>query len=216
MDWSFGMKNVLSLAALACAGSAMAGPTTLLTIPVADILGNREFAYTYTISGTEKNIDPRWYHSQGFAFGFFDRFEFGFDEDFEGYTLLHFRLKILEDPKEARWAISGGFNGWNQDDETVATSHLVGRYDFSCFRLHAGVIRDFERTRPFIGLDGPVFGDCTWMAEYTGGPGGMAWAGLSVPVKGVNGLSLSGAMGFPEKRVDGYQFMFSAYWGTKL
>lgn len=163
------MRCFFSMVGVALAGSALAGPTMLITIPIADILGNREFAYTYGISGTESKIDSRWYHAQGLAVGFYDRFEFGLDEDFAGSTSLHFRLKLIEDPKDAKWAVSLGFNGWNMDDETAATSHICGRYDFSGFRLHGGLTKSFDGTRPFIGLDGPIFGDWTWMLEHTGG-----------------------------------------------
>jgi hypothetical protein len=210
------MRCTFSMVGVALAGSALAGPTMLITIPIADILGNREFAYTYGISGTESKIDSRWYHAQGMAVGFFDRFEFGLDEDFAGSTSLHFRLKLIEDPKDAKWAFSVGFNGWNMDDETAATSHICGRYDFSGFRLHGGFTKSFDGTRPFIGLDGPIFGDWTWMLEHTGGPGSMTWGGLNVPVKGVNGLSVMGAVGLPERRSDGLQFSLSATWGVKL
>lgn len=206
-------RSIALAAAAACAAGTLAGPTGLITIPIADILGDREFAYTYGVSGTEPRLDKRWYSAQGYAIGLFDVLELGLDNDFLGTSELSLRLKLLEDPKDARWALSVGARAWHNGEE--GSWHLMGRYDLPQFRVHAGLVKSDEH-RWVLGLDGPVFGDSTWMLEHTSGTGSITWGGLSVPVKGVAGLSVMAALGVPGDRSLGTQYSLSFTWGTKF
>jgi hypothetical protein len=208
------MKRCIALSAIAaCASGALAGPTVLINIPIADILGHREFAYIYGVSGTEARIDKRWYSYQGYAIGLFDILELGLENDFLGTSELSLRLKLLEDPKDARWALSVGARAWHNGEE--GSWHLMGRYDLPHFRIHGGVVKSDEH-RWVLGLDGPVFGDSTWLLEHTSGTGAITWGGLSVPVKGIAGLSVTAAIGVPGDRSIGTQYSLSLYWGTKF
>lgn len=119
--------------------AAWAGPTGLLIIPIADILGHGEAAYTYALSGNERNIDKGYVHGHGLQLGVADRIEFGFDNDFFGGTTYNAKMLLVDDKKDGRYALSFGL--LNMGD-TKGDMYLVGRYNLSerC-RLHCGYMQ---------------------------------------------------------------------------
>jgi hypothetical protein len=203
------LRRCLVLAAAFGPALACAWPTGLASIPIADILGHREALLSYGVFGTEQNVDKRIYHSQGVTVGLFDRVELGYDNDFEGTTELNAKVLLFEDPEEAAWALSVGVMGFT---DGKGSPYVVGRKDFDSFRLHAGVVRQ-DGDRLMLGIDGEAFGDCTWMVDYTSGPGAITWAGLDVPISQLDGLSLFAAVGVPHRRSDGVQAQLALYYG---
>lgn len=200
---------VRGLAMMTMFGAAMAasaGPTMLNFIPVADILRHREAAIAYTISGTEKGIDPTVTHAHAITIGLFDRLEVGYDNDFLGSTTLNAKILLLEEPVDGKWALSAGIMNW--DLYGYSEPYLVGRYDLPSCRLHLGAIRD-DRWRLIAGVDFPIFGDWTAMLDYKSGPGSYTWFGLSAPIRGVEGLSVWAGVGYPMTRSDGVQWSAS-------
>jgi hypothetical protein len=204
------LRCCVSLAvAFLCQSVVLAWPTSLASIPIADILGHRELLANYGVFGTEQNVDKRIYHSQGLTVGLFDRVELGYDTDFEGTTELNAKLLLIEDPSEAAWALSVGVMGFV---DGKGSPYVVGRHDFTGFRAHAGLLRQ-DGDRLMLGFDGEAFGDCTWMVDYTSGPGATTWVGLDVPIRQVDGLSLFAAVGVPHRRSDGLQAQLALYYG---
>jgi hypothetical protein len=207
------LRRCLPLACAALAPAcALAWPTGLASIPIADILGHREALVSYGVFGTEQNVDKRIYHSQGLVVGLFDRLELGYDNDFEGTTELNAKVLLFEDPDEAAWAVSAGVMGFV---DGKGSPYIVGRHDFRGFRAHAGMLRQ-DGDRLMLGFDGEAFGDCVWMLDHTTGPGAMTWAGLDVPINAVPGLWVTGTIGFPHRRSDGIQGSLEVSFGTKF
>ncbi|MGV3618646.1 MAG: hypothetical protein ACO1SV_25260 [Fimbriimonas sp.] len=196
------MKTLLTLALLAATSAAMASETFLISIPVADILGDREayaMAYAY---GNERNVSRGAYaFGQGLELGLGDRIEFGYDNDFLGSTLLNAKLQIASGET---WALSAGFNGAVPGGRT-SNQYLVGRLDFSDFRLHAGILKN-DRNRLMLGIDGDLGGGWSYMADFVSGPGSATWVGVNAPL---GNLCLTVAGGLPGRRSDGIQHMVS-------
>jgi hypothetical protein len=196
------MKTLLTLALFATTSAAMASETFLISIPIADILGNREayaMAYAY---GNERNISRGAYtFGQGVELGLGDRIEFGYDNDFLGSTLLNAKLQIVS---EEMWALSAGFNGVTPGGR-APNQYLVGRIDFSAFRFHAGILKN-DRHRLMLGVDGDLGGGWSYMADFISGPGSATWVGINAPL---GNLCLTVAGGVPSRRSDGIQHMVS-------
>lgn len=205
-------RFALSALVIAAPFVALAGPTGLASIPIADILGHREALYAYAAAGTESHVDKKIAHAHGLTVGLFDRVELGFDNDFAGGTNYNAKLLLAEDPRNASWALSVGVLGF---EDGKGSPYLVGRKDFKGFRAHGGVLRDGE-DRLILGFDGLAFGDCVWMLDHTTGSGSMTWAALDVPVKPVDGMSVTFSLGIPQKRSDGVQGSVTLNFGTKF
>lgn len=193
--------------------AAFAGPTGLVSMPIADILGHREYLHTWTMFGTEKNIDSRWYHSHAGLVGLFDRAEVGFDNDFMGNTTLNAKVLLFEEPKDAKYALSAGTVGWKDGN---GTNYVVGRYDFDQFRVHAGWLNDGEN-RLMVGIDGALGkSGMSWSLEHTTGTGARSWVGLSVPFEQIKGFSVLLGVGVPNKKEEGVQFAVTFNYGFKF
>ncbi|MCW5937336.1 MAG: hypothetical protein KIT11_08525 [Fimbriimonadaceae bacterium] len=188
------------MASLAClAGTAYAGPTGLVTIPIADILRHRELALAYQVSGNEKNVDPKTSHSNGAELGLFDRLEIGYDNDFEGTSVANAKVLLYETPKTGDLAVSYGWMNWSGESYD---QYLAVRKDFAQFRLHAGWFQD-DRNRLMLGIDTPLNSNVTLMADFTRGPGSGTWVGVAGGVPGVDGLNWMVGFGLPIEKSDG-------------
>ena len=200
-------------------GAAIAGPTGLYVIPIADVLGHRECSYGYTLSGNEKGVDPRYYHAHGLEVGLFDRMELGFDNDFQGSTSYNFKLLVLDDPKHARYALSVGGTGFG--DGMTPGTFVAARYNFGEHRLHAGYWQAGDN-RFVVGMDGPLVGMGKWChgasysAERLWGEGASTTLAVYFPVKGVSGLSAGIGLTVPDDRASGVQHSVALTYGFKF
>lgn len=172
-------------------------------MPIADILKHREAFCYYGISGNERHIDKRVYHVNSANIGLFDRVELGYDNDFEGNTVLNVKLSLYESTK-ADYGLSAGFTNVDTKNKYVEP-YVVGRYGFgNGLRLHAGTIRT-DRWRVMIGADYAVGNDWLLAADWQSGPNGAVWAGATYNIAKIPGLSVSAFVGFPSVRSDGIQ-----------
>ena len=202
---------------IVAAGTAWAGPTGLLIMPIADILGHGEAYWTYAATGNEHNIDKGYIHSHGFELGLADRFEVGFDNDFLGGTTYNAKMLLLDDKKNGRYALSFGLLNLG---DTSGEMYVVGRYNISqnC-RLHCGYMQSGDN-RLIVGADGPVnwkrMDGCGWQMEHLSGEGSQTWFSLNVPVKQVPGLSAMLGVGFPSDKTNGIQHNLTLTYGFRM
>lgn len=205
-------RNTLIIigAALFCSG--LAGPTGLITIPIADILRHREMSFTHAIVGTEPRFDKRYIHAGGIQAGVFDRAEFGFDTDYEGDFTFNAKALLYETPESGRFALSAGVQTF-QDGK--GDPYVVARMDFASFRLHGGWLRD-TRHRMIVGVDFPICGDYVGIAEHTTGRDGSTWFGVAGPLFGVPGLSFSVGIGMPHAKADPIQHTATISYGLRF
>jgi hypothetical protein len=200
----------LALPIALCSAQAPATITTLINIPIADILGHREAALSYGLTGNERSVDARYSHYGSLTVGLFDKAEVAVGNDFNGTSTFHAKLSLYE---SKTFALSGGI--MNFEGRGHADTFLVGRMDFSGWRLHAGYLKD-DADRLILGADIAIGKDLSGLLEYTSGPHGYTWAGLNAPVPGVNGLSLLVAVGMPSARADGIQHQVSLTYGFRF
>lgn len=208
------MKTALTGALLGLCGSALAGPSGLNSIPTADVLKHREFVLGYCVSGTERNVSKGYAHANYATLGLFDRLEAGYDNDFAGATSLHAKVLLLEDDRRLPGVglAAGVCNVVGRNSE----SYVAARFDAQAARAHLGWWRTGGVSRAFVGVDFAVLGDGTAMLEHISGGNGYSWAGVSVPIKGLPGLSLCVGVGYPNTRADGIQHYGMIQYGCRL
>lgn len=209
------MKFRVLLAAFVslCAVPAPAMITTLINIPIADILGHREVAISYGLTGNERSVDPRYSHYGSLNVGLYDKAEVAVGTDFAGTTTVHAKLLLYESEGPRKLAVSAGV--MNFEGRGHADAFLVGRLDLNGCRLHAGYLHN-DTDRVILGADFPLATDWSGLVEYTSGPHGYAWAGINAPIPGVNGLSLMVAVGMPSVRGDGIQHQVAVTYGFRF
>jgi len=183
------------------AAFSLAAPTGLIVIPIADILRHRELSGNHAITGTERNIDKRYYHSGGLTLGLADRVEVGVSTGYLGVHTWDAKLLLAEgEHKGVGYAASIGIaNGFGKQVDPYA----VGRVDFAKLRLHGGAWRLGNVVQGIAGADYELAEKWVLMADHIGGREGYTWVAASYDVGG--GLSIMGALGRPNTRSDGYQ-----------
>lgn len=214
------VRHVTSVGcACVLAATAAAGPTGLFVIPVADVLGHGEASYSYSVSGNEKSVDPRYYHAHGFEVGMLNRIELGFDNDFAGSSSYNFKLLLVDDPRDGRYALSVGATGYG--DEQTPGTFVVGRYNLGDHRLHAGYWQS-GGNRFMAGIDGecrrlgrPLCG-ATYSLERVWGPDAFTTFALYFDIEQVSGLSAAIGVTVPDDRSAGVQHSVSLTYGFKF
>ncbi|MBL8040739.1 MAG: hypothetical protein JNM04_05270 [Chthonomonas sp.] len=181
--------------------SALAAPTGLIMIPIADILRHREVSAVHTVTGFERNVDTRYLHSGGLTVGLFDRVEVGVSSDYAGTETWDAKLLLTEgEHKGIGYAASVGIaNGFGKSVDP----YFAGRVDFKKLRLHGGVWRLSNVVQGFAGLDYELNESWVLMADHIGGREGYTWVAASYDLGA--GLSVMGTFGRPNTRSDGFQ-----------
>lgn len=177
------------LAVLALPSLAAATETTLIAMPIADVLGHREGVWTLTANGHFERVKVLYSDTHGIELGLGDRIEFGYDNDFLGATVLNAKLQV---GSGKNWAMAVGVNGFTPGGTSVG-HYVVGRLDFASFRLHAGVMRDNE-VRAEFGIDGALPHGWAWMLEYISGNERRPWAAVNIPIGANLTLALQGGI----------------------
>lgn len=187
------------------AACAVATPTSLILMPIADALGHREGALIYGVAGNERNVDRKVYHSLGVTLGLMDRVELGYFDDFEGFGSLDVKFQFLQADK-GRLAVAAGVMNWRRGE---ADRYVALRQELKGWRLHAGWVKS-DRDRGFVGADFPMPWGWSGAVEYVGGPNALTSAMVNVPMPRVNNLLLSVWGTWPTVKSDGIQ------WGACL
>jgi hypothetical protein len=184
----------------ALAGAAHAWPTSLITIPIADILGHREI-YTYSgLTGTERHISRTLESTNSMAVGLFDRIEIGYDDDFNGVTSGHVKVLLFDD---GRSGLSAGYVGIIEREKSP---FVVGRINLSeKARFHAGWYHD-GISRAMFGFDLALNDDWTLMADSISGRDSMTCVGFNGPLFGASGIDVTVSGGIPHTRANGYTY----------
>ncbi|MCH7903967.1 MAG: hypothetical protein IH944_05290 [Armatimonadetes bacterium] len=188
------------------------GPTGLIIMPIADILGDSEYNFTASFSDYKTPYDSRVYDGARFDFGVLDRFEFGVGRRRDGTTALDAKMLVWEERTEGRFAIAAGMMGW---DGGEGTEFLVMRYDHDDYRLHFGGQHD-QDDRFLFGIDGRLGAGGTWMLEHATGPDGITWAGFAWQVQDVPGLAISAGIGMPTNDPGSTQYIFGISFGGRM
>ncbi len=170
------MKSIVVGGLLCAAASSFAGPTGLNVMPIADMLGHREFSIEWFATGTQGI--KRWPNYNAGNMGIGDRLEVGWESDYLGGTALHAKVKLGE-WDNGKYVVSGGYMGVSKP---ASQSYIVGRADMGCCNLHLGWLQDGD-SRGMFGVDFPVFGDYSIMAEHISGRDGSSWVGITGPIK---------------------------------
>jgi hypothetical protein len=180
--------------------------TALNNIPIAECVGHREIYVYYGLSGTERRISKDLSHEVNVTIGIGDRFEFGFDTDLEGYSAFHAKAMILQGEG---WAMSGGYQFVRENE---SESYLTGMYECGeSVRLHLGWLEN-GRSRAFAGIEYFLSNDWRLFAETISGRDSSSSVGFGVPLAGLPGFDLMGALEIPHRRADGYSFtLFLGY-----
>lgn len=184
----------------------MAGPSGLVTIPIADILGHRELNWYSSLTGRDPAVDKGITWGHGLTYGFLDRLEFGYDNDFRGTTTLDVKIQLVDHPKA--YAVSVGMKGIDMTSGTN-DKYIVGRIDRPGYRIHVGC--DWlDVPRAMLGVDFGMPKGLTAMVETTFGEHGYTWFGVNgaIPYRGAN---VTASFGIPNTGGDGtmYQLMLN-------
>ena len=207
-----GFKAPMALAMVAGACITNASVTALTMIPVEDILGHREVTVGYLAFGNEAKIDKKIYHYGWVTVGIGDVAEVAYGDDFEKGQTTHIKFKLLEGDNYMLSVGAMNYEGKGLQADVFA----AGRYDWQNFRFHFGYLKNDEH-RGFLGVDFPLFGDCTGSLEWITGPGAYGWASLNVPIKQLPGFNLWLGAGLPsDAESQGYQYTFGFWYGFKL
>lgn len=196
---------------LAC--TSMAAPTSLILMPIADIMGHREFLYAPSGVGDNRRMGRSEAYAHAVTFGLFDRVEMGFDNDFLGSTVYNAKVLLYEAPKTKSVAVSAGLMNMNVAEGPI-TKYVVGRFDVGSTRLHAGWLRD-DRDRLMLGVDRDLGHGWSVMADYISGPNNYTWVAVNIPTP-VPGLSFMLGEGIPSVHADGYQHNVTLNYGFRL
>ncbi len=196
------LRGIFAGLMLAASITAFAGPTGLVSMPIADILGHREFLYENSASGNERNVDKSTHWAHALQCGFFDIAEFGYDNDYLGHTVLSAKIALYSSPGNGKYAVSAGLQNIGLIDGQP-DKYLVCRCDMKKCRLHSGVLYN-DRNRLMLGVDAPVFKISTLMIDYISGPHNYTWLGVSTPTP-IKGLAISLCAGIPSVHADGFQ-----------
>ncbi|MBV6457755.1 MAG: hypothetical protein HONBIEJF_00874 [Fimbriimonadaceae bacterium] len=211
------MRKLLALAiTAAAAAAAQAWPTSLIVIPIADILRNREVYLNYAVSGNEQHVDNMTYHAHAVTVGLFDRIEVGYDNDTLGTTIYNAKLLLYEEPSTGKYAVSAGVINWK---DGRGDGYLVGRYDFDRVRIHVGWLKN-DMNRLMAGLDvdlGSRWGlELSALADFVSGPSSRTWLAPNVNFEKVPGLGIMVGVGFPADKPEGIQYTVSIGYGFKF
>ncbi|MBX3119709.1 MAG: hypothetical protein KF784_11635 [Fimbriimonadaceae bacterium] len=199
------------LGGLMCAASStLAGPTGLNLMPIADMLGHRECSLEWFATG-ERGI-RRWPSFNAGNFGFADRVECGWENDFDGGTSLHMKIKLF-DSDNGKYALSGGYMAVSKP---YSQSYLVGRADVGCANIHLGWMQDGD-SRGMFGVDFPIFKDYSIMADHVTGRDGSSWVGVSGPIKFLpEGFSFTASYGQPNLKGAKAQYVVWVGYGFRF
>ncbi len=193
--------------------AAFAGPTGLIVMPIADILGHREVNFQVAVAGNERNVDKGHYWAQSVEFGLYDVMEVGYDNDFLGNTVLNAKFLLYQSKGAGKFLVSGGLQNVGLFD-SQPDKYIVGRYDMKSCRLHAGCIYN-DRFRGMVGIDAPLPKGWSIAADYVSGPGAYAWTQLTIPLP-VAGFSLGLAGGLPIDHENGIKHQISLSYDHKF
>ena len=205
-----------ALAVAACsliASAAFAGPTSLIAMPIADVLAHREFNFEIAGSGNERNIDKAYHWGQAVTVGLYDVMEFGYDNDFLGNTTLNAKWQFYQSPGAGKFALAVGMQNIGLLDEQP-DKYVVGRYDMKACRVHAGCLYN-DRYRTMLGVDAPLPKGLTFAADYISGPGSYVWTQIAIPLP-IQGFQLGLSGGFPFEKANGIQHQISLSYDRKF
>ncbi|MBS1715612.1 MAG: hypothetical protein JST30_14885 [Armatimonadetes bacterium] len=191
------LRAILTVAALAGVCASFAQVTSLVTIPIADIKGVREAEVGHYVSGTERNVDKRYYHSSYLLVGISEYVEAAAATDWSGLNTWAFKVQPVAD-KGGRWAVGLGYQAIRGGE---STPFAVGRYNVGPVRFHGGWIRN-DRDRFVCGCDVQICPGLTLAADHTSSVGGSTWAGLFYSVPGIAGLTANVNVGVPNDHAD--------------
>lgn len=198
----------VGMAVLGGVSAASAVPTSLISMPIADILKHREVALGYTISGYDRSFQKNYDHLMSGTVGLFDRVEIGGGHDLRGNGNWSAKVLLFENDK-------GGLSaGWMNIDGGASDPYVVGRLDFGALRVHGGWGRFDKVNTGMVGLDYGFSDRIVFQADHFGGRDGYTWFAASYLLDG--GWSLQAAYGKPNNSANpdshfgfvGYGFRF--------
>ena len=209
----------INKATLVAAGAALlstcavAAPTALGYIPIADILAHREIVYTFQTTGFEHRINPRYSWAHALQVGVFNRAEVGFDNDFLGNTVYNGKFQVFNEQQVKKTALSVGV--WNYQ-HGKGDWDVVGRRDCSGYRLHCGY-QQSDEGHLMAGIDAP-WGNSIVSLDYNTGShsSGFGTAAVTTPIKQVPGLSFMGVLTVPTDHLNGVQHTFVLIYDHRL
>ncbi|MBL8087017.1 MAG: hypothetical protein JNM85_02970 [Chthonomonas sp.] len=196
--------GLLAVCASLCA-SSFAAPTALNSIPSTDVLGHREASLVYTLAGTERKISKRYSHANSLQLGLFDRLEFGFDNDFDGFTPLNLKVGLAMPGDVKRLPGLALCAGYANHDGLAAEPYVVFSHPVACGRLTCGYAHSGGRHRALLGWDQEIMRDTVLMLDHTSSVNGFTWVGLSYNIAAVPGLSVWVGAARPNTSGDGTQ-----------
>jgi hypothetical protein len=202
------LKAPMAMAWLLLAAShAMAGPTSLYLVPIADIQSiGRGFSYAGA-SGSGMRGRNAWFNAQeiGVARGV----EAGWDSDFARSNVFNFKLSLLNGPKSCpRLAVSGGLMNWSG---AYNEPFLAARYDLSHCRIHGGYWKTGGVNRGFLGADFSINAAWSGSVEHLAGANSQTWLSTFYTIPHT-ALSLDIALGISGTRNAGLQHAFLVYY----
>ncbi len=170
--------------------------TSLVTVPVADTLGEGELEIGYQADGVGLDPDRPYSHSATLVYGVTDRLEIGFDTDFLGTVRWAAKAQVWTAGGDGDFALSLGALGVQGQQ---STPFVVGRAGFGRARVHVGWMRE-DISRGFFGFDAEALPGLTLAMDYTSGGSGAVSAGAFVAIPGVDGLTGSVGYSAPNDR----------------
>lgn len=191
---------------------ALAWPTSLNVIPIADVIKHKEVQMGYSATGNLNSDDKSTGHTSMLLFGFEDRFEIGVDTNMNGYRSMNFKILLLEEQTESKYMLSAGVQEWS---EGYAEPYVVGALDLTKARVHAGWLKN-DAHRLIVGLEVPINKDWYLLADFISGREGASWIGVYGPLLGVSGFDITIGIGRPHDFQGSWQWMSAASFSPRL
>ena len=205
------MRKEFSICALALSSFALAGPTGLGMMPIADILKHMENQTTSGATGFDRRISKGFAYQNGFLLGVRNRAEIGYDNDFLGNTVYNAKLQLFDESVVHDTALSVGTQNFANGNGDF---YVVGRRDTKACRFHAGLLHSDEY-HPMIGADTP-WGQSTLQLEFMAGRNARATASVVTAIQQVKGLQVMLGISAPTDQRNGVQYFGQFIYNGRL
>ena len=193
------------------AGWAFGQVTGNVSIPTADVIGQREGELGYSLTSSKANFNSRYGSSTYFIFGPLDRWEIAVGTDFASDPGLGFKWNFLH-IEESGLALGAGLQGIGPGMKS--SPYFAARKALDVLNIHAGLQEVEGNRQGFFGVDWTMTEKIVFGADHIAGSAGStsigAWYDLG------SGFTLNGAVFFPNEKSEPRTHSLSVAYGFRF
>ncbi|MCG9894951.1 MAG: hypothetical protein MH204_05705 [Fimbriimonadaceae bacterium] len=190
---------------------AVAGPSLLVNMPVADTMGERTAMYSLYLNGTG-NSNSQWLWSHAVGVGVGHGIELAYLNDFRDMHGVWGSYRLLNDPSKPYAVTVGGFDMSNTNRGVF---FATGRYDIEAGRLHMAVQQSDKGFVQF-GFERALNPNLSLLLEHQSGSAAYTAASLYYKVPQLSGLALQVVAGVPYANSGTTLYNLSAFYTIKF